>query len=113
MIVHFSFGIKPKIRQIIEQLDYNINSRDLKLKIRLLGVIGSENPDSVLFELESELFNKFKSTRSIVYSAINMLSNKSNDEITSLLERALNRETNKDNILKINRGIKHRKNILK
>ena len=42
-----------------------------------------------------------------------MLSNKSNDEITSLLERALNRETNKDNILKINRGIKHRKNILK
>ena len=113
LIVHFSFGIKPKIRQIIEQLDYNINSRDLKLKIRLLGVIGSENPDSVLFELESELFNKFKSTRSIVYSAINMLSNKSNDEITSLLERALNRETNKDNILKINRGIKHRKNILK
>lgn len=114
LIVHFSYRLGEKTWNIISPLVVDGSSRDLKLKLKLLGVIGSKNPDSVIDQLTLELDNPYVSTRSTVYTALNMLSSHTgNEKIIKILKEALKNEKNKSNILKIERSIRSREKILK
>ena len=113
LIVHFSYRLGDKTWRIISPLVVEGSSRDLKLRIKLLGVIGSKNPDDVLEQLTLELNSTFVSTRSTVYTALNMLSTKSgNEKVIDIFNDALKMEKSKSNLLKIKNIMNSRQKII-
>jgi hypothetical protein len=105
LIYLFAFQIRRNATWILSDLDVEQSSRDLKIKIKILGVIGSKNPESVFNELLLLAKSEYLSTRSKVYTALTMLDKKYKTEVRTAFETLLDNEPSEKNKLKLRRLI--------
>ena len=104
LIALFAYENRSHLSKYISELnesDYN----SLKLKVQLLGIMGTEHANNALAELERLGKNKNSKIRKYVYSSLNVISKGNEKMVLKIFKSMIKEENNEKNVNHLNKAI--------